>query len=57
MPRERERERKKVNNILPKKVSKAQLVLFLVFDVMEMFEMKRCAGMWVYRRDVASFKR
>ena len=30
---------------------------FWCLMVMEMLEMKRCAGMWVYRREVASFKR
>ena len=29
----------------------------LYFMVMEMLEMNRCAGMWVYRKEVASFKR
>ena len=37
----------------PKKCPKRSLY----FMVMEILEMKRCAGMWVYRRKVVSFKR
>ena len=56
MPRERERERERERREIifcPKKCPKRSLY----FMVMEMLEMKRCAGMWVYRREVASFKR
>ena len=59
MPREgeRERERERKQYFALKGVNN-ETCTFLVFDqVMEMLEMKRCAGMWVYRREVASFKR
>ena len=57
MPREGERERERKNYFALKSVQNATCT-FLVFDqVMEMLEMKRCAGMWVYRGEVASFKR
>ena len=53
---ERERERKKTI-VCPKKCPKRNLYFFWCLMVMEMIEMKRCAGMWVYSREVASFKR
>ena len=54
--RERERERERTI-FCPKSVQSATCT-FLVFDqVMDKLEMKHCAGMWVYRREVASFKR
>ena len=53
---ERERERKKII-FCPKKCPKRNVHLFGGLMVMEMLEMKRCAGMWVYRREVACLKR
>ena len=57
MPREGERERERKKYFALKSVQNTTCT-FLVFDqVMEMLEMKRCAGMWVYRREIASIKR
>ena len=53
---EREGERNK-KILCPKKCPKRNMYFIGGLMVMEMLEMKRCAGMWVYSREVASFKR
>ena len=53
---ESERERMKII-FCPKKCPKRNVYFIGGLMVMEMLEIRRCAGMWVYRRKVASFKR
>ena len=53
-----ERERETMKTIFcPKKYPKRNLYIVGCLMVMEMLKMNRCAGMWVYSREVASFKR